>query len=64
MPTVSLISRFASAAAVGYLLGTFPTADLVARRVSRGLIDLRANGSGNPGSANALNVLGAKVEAL
>ena len=60
---VSLISRFASAAAIGYLLGTFPTADIVARRATRGAVDLRASGTGNPGSANALNVLGAKAAA-
>lgn len=53
-----------SAAALGYLLGTFPTADLVARRVSSGTIDLRAQGSGNPGAANALKVLGKKAGAI
>lgn len=56
--------RFGAAAvagAVGYLLGTFPTADLVARRASGGMIDLRASGSGNPGTANAANVLGARA---
>lgn len=52
-----------SAAALGYLLGTFPTADLVARRVSSGTVDLRAQGSGNPGAANALKVLGKKAGA-
>jgi glycerol-3-phosphate acyltransferase PlsY len=60
---VSPLSRLASAAAIGYFLGTFPTADLVARRASRGRIDLRQAGSGNPGSANALNVLGKKAGA-
>ena len=46
----------AAAVAVGYLIGTFPTADLVARRASRRTgrsIDLRRTGSGNPGGANA-----------
>jgi glycerol-3-phosphate acyltransferase PlsY len=57
-------SRLASAAAIGYLVGTFPTADLVARRASRGRIDLRQTGSRNPGSANALNMLGARAGAL
>lgn len=47
----------------GYLLGTFPTADLVARRWSRGTIDLRSSGSGNPGSANATMVLGVRAGA-
>lgn len=51
----------AGAAVLGYLIGTFPTADLVARRVSGGAVDLRAAGSGNPGGANALKLLGAKA---
>jgi acyl phosphate:glycerol-3-phosphate acyltransferase len=47
----------------GYLIGTFPTASIVARRVSGGTVDLRRSGSGNPGSANALGVLGARAGA-
>ena len=46
---------------VGYLLGTIPSADLVARRVSGGQVDLRASGSGNPGGANALKLLGTRA---
>lgn len=60
---MSLLTRITSAAAIGYLLGTFPTADLVARRVTRGAVDLRASGSGNPGTANAINVLGKRAGA-
>lgn len=52
------------AVAAGYLIGTFPTADLVARRASGGTIDLRASGTGNPGGANAVKVLGKKVGAV
>ena len=48
---------------IGYLVGTFPTADLVARRASGGSIDLRQSGTGNPGGANALKVLGNKAGA-
>ncbi len=48
-------------AVVGYLVGTFPTADLVARRTSGGLIDLRDAGTGNPGGANAIKVLGKRA---
>lgn len=44
---------------IGYLCGTVPTADVVARRASGGTVDLRSTGSGNPGGANALAVLGA-----
>lgn len=43
------------AALVGYLLGSLPTAALLAR--SRG-VDLRSQGSGNPGTANALRTSG------
>lgn len=53
--------RVGLAAGVGYLLGTFPTADIVARRASGGRVDLRREGSGNPGGANALQVLGKKA---
>ena len=61
--SVSLTRRFTAAAAIGYLLGTFPTADMVAKRATRGVVDLRAAGTGNPGTANALNVLGKKAGA-
>jgi glycerol-3-phosphate acyltransferase PlsY len=57
------VSRLATAAVAGYLLGTLPTADVVARRATSGRIDLRRSGSGNPGTANALNVLGARAAA-
>ena len=52
------------AAALGYLIGTFPTADLVAGRASNGSIDLRDAGTGNPGGANAIKVLGKKAGAV
>jgi glycerol-3-phosphate acyltransferase PlsY len=55
------LARFAGAGVLGYLIGTFPTADLVARRMSGGTVDLRRAGTGNPGGANALKVLGAKA---
>jgi glycerol-3-phosphate acyltransferase PlsY len=42
----------------GYLIGTLPNADLVARLASRGAVDLRQAGSGNPGGLNAARVLG------
>lgn len=54
--------RVATAALGGYALGAFPTADLVTRRLASGL-DLRTVGSGNPGAANASNVLGARAGA-
>ena len=57
-------SRVLAVVGVGYLVGTFPTADLVARRATAGRVDLRDAGTGNPGAANATNVLGAKVGAV
>ena len=39
---------------VGYLLGMFPSAVLVAR--SRG-VDITKQGSGNPGASNVIRVL-------
>jgi glycerol-3-phosphate acyltransferase PlsY len=45
---------------VGYLIGTFPNADLVTRLATRGEVDLRSAGSGNPGGLNAARVLGKK----
>lgn len=43
---------------LGYLIGTFPSADLVTRLVSRGSVDIRQEGSGNPGGLNAIRVVG------
>lgn len=45
-------------AAAGYLLGTVPSASTAARAASGGLVDLRRTGSGNPGAANSIAVLG------
>jgi acyl phosphate:glycerol-3-phosphate acyltransferase len=46
---------------VAYLLGTFPSADLVTRR--RG-VDVNAEGSGNPGASNTFRLLGWRAGAL
>jgi acyl phosphate:glycerol-3-phosphate acyltransferase len=46
---------------LAYLLGTFPSAVMVAR--SRG-VDILTKGSGNPGASNAARVLGARWGAL
>jgi glycerol-3-phosphate acyltransferase PlsY len=51
------IARVATAAGLGYLAGTFPSADLATRIAAHGT-DLRAEGSGNPGALNAAAVLG------
>jgi len=46
---------------VGYVVGTFPTAVLVAK--ARG-IDILAEGSGNPGASNVARLLGWRVGAF
>ena len=53
-----MFGRLLGAAAVGYLIGTTPSADLATRLATGGAVDLRATGSGNPGGANAYTVLG------
>lgn len=50
----------AVAGLVGYLLGTFPSADIAARLATRGRTSIRNKGSGNPGSLNTLRVLGVR----
>jgi glycerol-3-phosphate acyltransferase PlsY len=47
-----------TAAAAGYLIGTFPTAVLVTRLVTHGKVDIRVAGSGNPGGLNTAQVVG------
>ena len=48
----------AAAAGAGYVLGTFPTAVVVTRAATRGSVDIRAAGSGNPGGLNTAQVVG------
>jgi glycerol-3-phosphate acyltransferase PlsY len=55
---VTEVLGVALAALVGYLLGTFPSADVVSRLVTRGRVDLRVAGSGNPGGLNAMKMIG------
>ena len=47
-----------AAALAGYLVSTFPTADLVTRLATRGRVDIRAVGSGNPGGFNTMRSVG------
>ena len=46
------------AALAGYLAGSFPTAVLVTRFATRGALDIRAAGSGNPGGFNTIRSVG------
>lgn len=50
-------ARLVTAGVLGYLLGTFPSADVATRLAGSGS-DLRDEGSGNPGALNAAAVLG------
>lgn len=51
-------ARTAAGWLAGYLLGTFPSADLAARAATGRADHLRRHGSGNPGGLNATQVLG------
>ncbi|MFP4512163.1 MAG: glycerol-3-phosphate acyltransferase [Acidimicrobiales bacterium] len=57
MNNLSSLRRVGSAAAVGYLLGSVPSAVIATRLAGTGR-DLHREGSGNPGAANAMTVLG------
>jgi len=46
------------AVALGYLLGTFPSARLAAGIATSGRVDLRRDGSRNPGGLNAMRQIG------
>jgi glycerol-3-phosphate acyltransferase PlsY len=47
-----------AAFALGYLVGTVPSADIASRLATGGRVDLRRSGSRNPGGVNATRVLG------
>lgn len=51
---------WSAAGGLGYLLGSLPTAYLVAQRVGSGLADIRAAGDGNAGAANIGHLLGSR----
>ena len=64
MPTSASRPLVGAAIALGYVLGTLPTAAGVARLASGGTVDLRTEGSGNPGATNAIGVLGKRAGAV
>lgn len=47
-----------AAVIAGYLIGTFPTAVVVTNIATRGRVDIRTTGSGNPGGFNTLREVG------
>src|SRR5680860_445664 len=50
--------RLLAATLLGYLAGSFPSAGVVSRIATRGRVDLRRDGSGNPGGLNAMKTIG------
>ncbi|MFK7918015.1 MAG: glycerol-3-phosphate acyltransferase [Ilumatobacter sp.] len=53
------LNRLGIGLGIAYLLGTISTADIVVKQMSAP--DLRSSGTGNPGAANAMKVLGKKA---
>lgn len=53
-----------AAAAAGYVIGTLPSADAVTRAATGGRMNIREEGTGNPGAANVAGVLGTKWGAV
>lgn len=56
----SYLRSTVTAAVVGYLIGTVPSADIATRLANHPVEDLRTAGSGNPGALNTATVLGAR----
>lgn len=49
---------FVAVVVLGYLLGTIPSAVIVTRIATRGRVDIRTTGSGNPGGFNTFRSVG------
>ena len=52
------VVAFGGVVALGYLLGTIPFAVVVTRVATRGKVDIRETGSGNPGGFNTFREIG------
>jgi glycerol-3-phosphate acyltransferase PlsY len=61
---MAIATRTLVAGTLGYLAGTVPSADVASRLATRGELDLRTSGSGNPGATNAAQVLGKRWGAM
>ncbi|MBM2822834.1 MAG: plsY [Thermoleophilia bacterium] len=55
--------RVLPAVVIGYLLGAIPSADIASRLSPGRSVDLRSEGSGNPGGMNALRLLSGRAGA-
>ena len=51
-------AAFGAVVVLGYLLGTIPSAVIVTGLATRGRVDIRAAGSGNPGGFNTIRSVG------
>jgi glycerol-3-phosphate acyltransferase PlsY len=58
------VPRSIAAVGVSYLIGTLPSADIVTRLATKGRVDIRSVGTGNPGAANVAGVLGKRWAAV
>lgn len=58
------VPRSLAAVGAAYLIGTLPSADIVTRVATKGRVDIRRAGTGNPGAANVAGVLGKKWGAV
>jgi glycerol-3-phosphate acyltransferase PlsY len=61
MPQNGAVALILALVPVAYLLGTFPSAELVARQYG---VDVTKEGSGNPGASNVVRLLGWKAGAV
>jgi glycerol-3-phosphate acyltransferase PlsY len=52
------VVAFVAVVAIGYLLGTIPGAVIVSHLATRGRVDIRSAGSGNPGAFNTFREVG------
>ena len=55
---MGLVTAVLAVVVLAYLLGTFPSADLVARHYG---VDVTKSGSGNPGASNVMRLIGWKA---
>ncbi|MFN3219522.1 MAG: glycerol-3-phosphate acyltransferase [Acidimicrobiales bacterium] len=58
------VPRSIAAVGAAYLIGTLPSADIVTRLATKGRVDIRSAGTGNPGAANVAGVVGKKWGAV
>jgi len=55
------LTRVLASGGFGYVLGTLPSGEIISRVATGRTVDLRSEGSGNPGGVNAMRVLGRRL---